>query len=139
MQGLLKVFMIIIGLIVLLLWGLVPLFASPTVAGWFNLTHAGEFVHWVRFFGMMAITWGLMMICAAFNTEKNKLIVSFSILLFIFAAVMSLLMMYWLGELDTGKWIWWVNLVLSVIFALLLLIFYPWGKAGAKPAPPPAE
>ena len=134
MNQFIKPIMIIIGIVQLLLWGLAPLLSSEMMAGWFGLTHAGEFAHWVRFFGMMGIMWGLLLIAAAFKPRENKLVINFSILLFIFAVALSLVMMYVTNDLNTGEWIWWVSLVLSVVFALALIIWYP---REAIPAPEP--
>jgi glucan phosphoethanolaminetransferase (alkaline phosphatase superfamily) len=124
----------ICGLLMILLWGLPPIFSSEPVANFFGLEHAGIFVHWVRYFGMISIMWGIMLIAAA--VTENKLVVTFSILLHIFAVVLTLLMMFWLNNLDTSKWIWWVSLAVSVVIIVLLIIFFP-KKAAAKPTAQP--
>lgn len=130
--------MLVIGLIQIILWGLPPLFSSEQVAGFFGLEHAGQFAHWCRFFGLVSIMWGLMLIAAAFKPSANKLLVTFSILLFIFSFVLILLMMYWdmINTLDPGKWIWWVALVASAVFALALIICFPKAAKPAKQAEP---
>jgi len=134
MEAARKPIIIICGLVMILLWGLAPLLGSETVANFFGVKHAGEFIHWVRFFGMMGIVWGVMLIAAAIQT--NKLVINFTIILFIFAIVLTLLMMFWLNELNTGEWIWWVNLIVTIVMCILLIAFYP--KEKAQPAAPAA-
>jgi hypothetical protein len=133
--------MIIIGIVQIILWGLPPLFASEQTASFFGLKHAGEFAHWCRFFGMVSIMWGLMLIAAAFKPRENKLLVTFSILLFLFALVLTLAMMYWdmIKTLDPGEWIWWVAIVAAAVFALALIICYQKGEKPAKQPEPAKE
>jgi hypothetical protein len=129
-----KLVIVICGLLLILLWGLPTLFASEWMANFFGLQYAGIFVCWVRFLGMVSIIWGIMLIAAAVG--ENRLVITFSILLNIFGIVLMLLMMFWLNELDAGKWIWWVSMVVSLVIIVLLIVFYP-RKAVAAPAAPP--
>lgn len=155
MQAITKVVMIVAGLVVILLWGVAPLLSSPDMAKWFQVDHAGKFAHWARFFGMMGIVWGLMILVASIKPAEHKMIVNFTILLFLFSIALLLLQMYVIKDVDgnpdvnPNEWIWWVSVGLSAVFVLALLIFYPRKEkaveAGAPaPAPeptpaPPAE
>ncbi|HUX07093.1 MAG TPA: hypothetical protein VMX35_07225 [Acidobacteriota bacterium] len=139
MDGLRKLVIIVCGLVFILFWGLPTLFASEQMASFFGVVHAGVFVYWARFFGMMALMWGIMLIAAA--ACEDRLVVIFTIMLLLFAIVLSLLMAFWLGELDMSRWVWWLNLVVSIILFLLLVLFHPKkaaAKAEKRPEPPAA-
>lgn len=120
-----KAVIIIIGICQILFWGLPPLFASQFTADVFGVRHAGEFSYWARYTGMLNLTWGLLLLCAAANPVRNKLVVKFSIFLYAFTFVLTALMLFWFGELDLGKWAWWLPVVSSAAFVVLLIAFYP--------------
>ncbi len=136
MDGLRKLVIIVCGLVFILFWGLPTLFASEQMASFFGVVHAGVFVYWARFFGMMALMWGIMLITAA--ACEDRLVVIFTIMLLLFAIVLTLLMAFWLGELDMSRWVWWLNLVVSIILFLLLVLFHAktTAKVEKRPEPP---
>lgn len=127
-----KAVMIIIGICQVLFWGLPPLLASQFTADVFGVRYAGEFSYWARYTGMLNLTWGLLLLFAGFKPLRNKLVVNFSIFLYAFTFVLTTLMLFWLGELDLGKWAWWLPVVSSAAFVILLVVFYPKESVSAE-------
>lgn len=134
-----KPLIIIIGILQIVLWGLPALFSSQAMADFFGVTHAGEFVHWVRFCGVANIMWGLMLIAASVNPVRNRLFVVFSILFYLFVFVLSLLMMFMFNELDASKWLWWEVIILSAAYTVLLIVFFPKEEITPVAAPEPVS
>jgi len=125
MQKATKPLLIVIGILQVVLWGVAPLLTSPWMADLHGITYPGEFVHFARYMGLCNLIWGLMLISIAFNPLKHSVVVTFSILFYIATIVLTALMMFWLGELSTGEWLWWLVMALCAVYAILLIIFYP--------------
>lgn len=129
MKPFLKPLLIIIGIIQILLMGLPPLLASQAMADLFDVEHAVNFEQWVRWCGMANIMWGLLVIGISADPVRNKIVVMFSIIFYLFCFVLTLLMMFWFGELDPARWAWWIPVVFPVIFFILLIVYYPKERA----------
>lgn len=129
MKPFMKPLLIIIGIIQILLMGLPALLASQTMADLFNVDHAAGFEQWVRWCGMANIMWGLMLIGISADPVRNKIVVCFSIIFYLFCLVLTLMMMFWFGELDPAKLTWWIPVVFPAIFIILLIVYYPKERA----------
>jgi peptidoglycan/LPS O-acetylase OafA/YrhL len=131
MHALRKLVIILCGLVMTLLWGLPMLLAPAQTAGFFGFDFTVSNAAWMRLLGMMFLLWGIMLIAAA--ACNDKLVVLFTVILTLFVVVLALLMMFWLGEIDAGKWVWWGDIVLLILMFLVLALFHPKKEAEAKP------
>lgn len=129
MKPFLKPLLIIIGIIQIVLMGLPLLLASQTTADLFGVEHATNFEEWARWCGMANIMWGLLLIGISVDPVRNKIVVMFSIIFYLFCLVLTLMMMFWFGELNPALWTWWIPVVFPAIFFILLIVYYPKERA----------
>jgi len=121
--GAINIILIIFGLIFLIYWGLMLVFVHPSMTVLYGAEYPAEPVY-VRTIGMMAVVFGLLLFFASRDPVKNILVINITIIYNILFIIFYLVgMLTKLMEM-TG-FIWWFNLIISIIFLILLLIFRP--------------
>jgi hypothetical protein len=117
----------IIYAIIGILFGLAMIIIPDQLRDWFNMEQGPDITYW--FITLLATTWivvGVFFIMAARDVIKNILWVKFAIAHAIIDAVATLYVILrdYADFSQVG-----IGLIIHVVFAILLLIFYPW-KAG---------
>jgi hypothetical protein len=120
--GAIKAILIIFGFIFLIYWGLMLVFANPSMATLYGTAYPQEPVY-VRTIGMLCVIFGLLLLFASRDPIKNILVINImiihSILFVIFYLVGLLLIKEMVG------FVWWLNLIITFVFLILLLLFRP--------------
>ena len=120
--GAIKAILIIFGLIFLIYWGLMLIFVHPSMTALYGAKFPAEPVY-ARTIGMLCVVMGLLLLFASRDPVKNILVINIliihNILFIIFYLVGLLLIKEMVG------FVWWLNLIITFIFLILLLLFRP--------------
>lgn len=120
--GAIKVSLIIFGLIFLIYWGLMLVFIHPSMTALYGAPFPQEPVY-VRTIGMICVVMGLLLLFASRDPVKNILVINILIIhniLFIIFYLVGLLI-----TKEMVGFVWWLNLIITIIFLILLLLFRP--------------
>jgi hypothetical protein len=120
--GAIKAILIIFGLIFLIYWGLMLVFVHPSMTALYGAAYPQEPVY-ARTIGMLCVIFGLLLLFASRDPVKNILVINIliiqNILFVIFYLVGLLLIKEMVG------FVWWLNLIITFVFLILLLLFRP--------------
>jgi len=121
--GPIKVILIIFGLIFLIYWGIMLVFVHPSMTPLYGADFPQEPVY-VRAIGMVCVVIGLLLLFASRDPVKNILVINVMIIYNIHFIIFYLVGL--LTELIKMEgFIWWLNLIVTFIFLILLLLFRP--------------
>ena len=119
--------LIIAGLITLIYWGILLVFVTPGMTALYGAPYPAEPIY-VRTIGMLFVVLGLFFLLASRDPVKNRLVVDIGIINYVLMVIFYIISMFITKE--TVGFVWWINLILSVIFLILFIAFRP--KAAAK-------
>ncbi len=120
--GAIKAILIIFGLIFLIYWGLMLIFVHPSMTALYGAKFPAEPVY-ARTIGMLCVVMGLLLLFASRDPVKNILVINILIIHNILFIIFYLVGLSLIKEMV--GFVWWLNLIITFIFLILLLLFRP--------------
>lgn len=120
--GAIKAILIIFGLIFLIYWGLMLVFVHPSMTALYGAEYPQEPVY-VRTIGMICVVMALLLFFSSRDPVKNILVINIMIIHNILFTIFYLVGLLIIKEMV--GFVWWLNLIITVVFLVLLLMFRP--------------